>query len=65
MNDTIKLANGKVVSKEAYIVAKTKDLIEFGYTDLTNKTVEEQLEKVLKGEELSIIGKFIEGDIEL
>ena len=51
------------ISKKKYIKAKTKDLKEFGYPDLTQKHVAEQLEKVLKGQKLTVIGKFIEGDI--
>ena len=49
--------------KEKYIRLKTKDLIEFGYTDLTEQEVEEELNKVLSGiEELTIIGEFIEDE---
>ena len=51
------------VTKEKYIKAKTKDLREFGYTNLTEEEVRVQLEKILKGEELDIIGMFMEKDI--
>ncbi len=60
--DTIKLSNGKTVSKQDYITAKTKDLKK-SYTSLTEKTVSEQLDKILKGEPLTVIGMFMEDDI--
>lgn len=52
------------VSRQQYIEAKTKDLIEFGYTNLTQKHIETQLEHVLKGEDtaLDVIGRFIKSD---
>jgi hypothetical protein len=65
MVDTVKLRNVGIVLKSSYIDAKTKDLKEYGYTNITNEEVGEQLEKVLNGEELSVIGKFIEDDIEI
>lgn len=46
-----------------YISAKTKALRDFGYTNLTEDTVKEQIEKILAGEKLSVIGMFIESDI--
>jgi hypothetical protein len=61
---TIKLEDGRVVSKKDYITAKTKALKEFGYTSLTEKEVSEQLDKILKGEELSVIGMFMKDDID-
>ena len=48
-----------------YVKAKTKALREFGYTDLTEIEVTEQLQKILANEELNIIGMFIEKDIVL
>lgn len=51
------------VPKEIYIIAKTKDLRQFGYANLSESEVESQLDKVLAGEELDIIGMFIEKDI--
>lgn len=53
------------VSKSDYVTAKTKMLIEFGYTNLTEAEVETQLNNLLDGKELDIIGMFIEKDIEL
>lgn len=51
------------VDKDVYITAKTKDLREFGYEKLSESEVEEQLNRVLNGEELNVIGMFIEKDI--
>ena len=64
--DAIKVdLEGQVVTitKEKYIKAKTKDLREFGYVNLTEEGVAQQLEKVLNKETLSVIGMFIEKDI--
>lgn len=61
---TLKLTNGKTVSKEEYIHAKFMDLKE-SYPDLTEKTVAEQVEKILANDkDLSVIGKFCEDDID-
>lgn len=63
---TIKIdLDGQIVTveKEKYIAAKTKDLRAFGYSNLTNDEVRIQLEKILKGEPLDIIGMFMEKDI--
>ena len=60
----IKLSNGMNVLKSNYIKLKTKDLIEFGYTSLTENEVEGQLEKILaKNNNLSIIGMFLKDDL--
>ena len=66
MTDEIKInLEGKIlyVKKNAYVKVKTKDLREFGYTSLTEEDVSNQLEKVINGEDLSVIGMFIEKDI--
>ena len=66
MTDEIKInLEGRIlpVKKSAYVKVKTKDLREFGYTSLTEEDVSNQLEKVINGEELSVIGMFIEKDI--
>lgn len=48
---------------QQYIDAKTKDLREFGYPDLTKEHVEQQLQYVLEGRRpLDVIGHFIKGD---
>ena len=60
----IKLSNGMNVLKSNYVKLKTKDLIEFGYTSLTEKEVEEQVEKILLNDnDLSIIGMFCKDDL--
>lgn len=61
--ETIKLADGRTVSKNDYIEAKTAQLIEFGYPTLTKDEVSNQLEKLIHGESLTVIGKMMEGDI--
>ena len=61
--ETIKLKDGRTVLKKHYVQAKTKSLIEFGYSNLKEEEVYEQLEKIIKGQELSVIGMFMEDDI--
>lgn len=63
--ETLLLTDGRTVYKEDYIKAKTKDMIEFGYSDLTEETVRKQLENILSGKELDVIGMFMEDDIEI
>lgn len=60
----VTLKNGKSYLKTDYISAKTKDLITFGYSDLTEKTVTEQLENIKIGKPLNIIGMFMKDDFE-
>jgi hypothetical protein len=58
------LDNDRVVLKSAYVEAKTKDLIEFGYGSLTEVELSEQVDKILLGDsDLTIIGRFCESDI--
>ena len=52
-----------MVNTDKYIKSKTGDLREFGYNDLTETAVREQLLKILNNEELDVIGMFIEKDI--
>jgi hypothetical protein len=60
----ITLSNGDKVLKSNYIRLKTKDLIEFGYSNLTEQEVSEQVDKILnKQEGLSVIGMFCKDDI--
>lgn len=62
--ETIKLKSGITVSKSDYITLKTKDLIEFGYSNLTEEKVSIQVEKILKKDkDLSVIGLFCKDDI--
>lgn len=65
-NQEITLSNGGVVLKSNYVKLKTKDLIEFGYTSLTESDVSEQVEKILNNDsDLSVIGMFCKGDIKI
>lgn len=63
--EVLKLSNGMEISKRKYVELKTKDLIEFGYSTLTEKEVEEQVDKILNKQELSVIGRFCEDDISI
>ena len=59
VNDTV-----KVFYRSEYVTAKTKDLQEFGYPNLTEQEVDRQLQKILNGEtDLSIIGRFMVDEI--
>jgi hypothetical protein len=52
------------VDKQEYIIAKTKQLQEFGYPSLTAYEVGKQLDKILVGDKkLSVIGMFMKEDI--
>lgn len=46
----------RVVDRQDYVKAKTKQLVEFGYSDLTEDTVDKQVSAVLAGEKLNVIG---------
>jgi hypothetical protein len=64
--EEVKLSNGMMVLKSNYIKLKTKDLKEFGYTNLTENEVAEQVEKILKKEDdLSVIGMFCKDDFDV
>ncbi len=52
-----------MVSTAKYVKAKMGDLKEFGYLRVTEEEVKVQLLKILNGEELDIIGMFMESDI--
>jgi hypothetical protein len=55
------------VNRADYVRAKTKQLREFGYTDLTEEQVSEQIDALLAGKTfgkgLTVIGKFMEGEV--
>lgn len=54
----------KTVLLSDYIVAKTKALIEFGYSTVTEAEVEKAVRSVLKKEEqVDVIGMMCEDDI--
>jgi hypothetical protein len=60
---TVDYKTKRVLTKD-YVMAKTKSLREFGYDDLKEKTVEDELLKVLNKGKLSVIGMFIKGEVE-
>ncbi len=55
------------VTRSAYVTAKTKQMREFGYSHVTEKETDEQIDAVLAkkkfGKGLTIIGKFMEGEV--
>lgn len=57
--------NGKTVtvSRSAYVKAKTAQLREFGYSDLSESAVSEQIDKILAGQKLDVIGMFMQGEV--
>jgi hypothetical protein len=61
--DTVRLINDKVVHVDLYVRSKRRDLVEFGYSGLTEETVRKQLEAVRTGGDLDVIGMFIEKDL--
>lgn len=56
-----------LVDRKKYVHAKWQQMVEFGYTTLTEKTVEEQLDAVLAGKVfgtgLTVIGGFIKQEV--
>ena len=54
----------KLVKLSDYVFAKTKGLIEFGYSGLTPDEVKEQLNCISDNSELTVIGLMIEGDLD-
>lgn len=53
----------KRVSTNDYVKAKTRQLQEFGYPTLNEAEVRSQLEKLIAGETLSVIGMFMQGEV--
>ncbi len=51
------------VPRKAYVTAKTKQLRAFGYPDLTEKSVDDQITAILEGKELDVIGMFMEREV--
>lgn len=62
---TLKLQDERLVLRSDYVNAKTGDLKAYGYPSLTEEEVSQQVEKILKGEELNIIGMFCKSDIDV
>lgn len=56
------------VDRKDYVRAKTKALQEFGYPALTEKDVDTQIDALIEGKEfgkgLTVIGMFMEGEVE-
>lgn len=65
MNIRVKLEGRPVfeVDRAAYIKAKTRQLRDFGYRDITERHVGEQVDALLAGKKLTVIGKFMEDEI--
>lgn len=64
--ENLKLSDGRTVLKSDYIKAKTKDLQEFGYSDLTESDLEKSLNMILSNSnELDVIAHFIKDDLDL
>lgn len=60
------MSNGMNILKSNYVKLKTKDLIEFGYSSLTENEVSEQVDKIVKGDkDLSVIGMFCKDDLDV
>jgi intergrase/recombinase len=53
-----------IVKLNAYCKAKAKDLREFGYNSVTENSIREELNKFAVGEEVSVIGMFMEDDLD-
>lgn len=58
---------GNIVRGEAktlqYIIQKTNQLREFGYNDLKEREVAEQLKNIIENGHLNVIGLMMESDI--
>lgn len=50
--------------RSSYVTAKTKQLREFGYTSLTESEVNAQIDLLLTGRKPSVIGRFMEDEIQ-
>ena len=61
--ERLTLKDGHTMSRKDYITAKTRVLIEFGYEDLTESDVSEQLNKIINKKPVSVIGMFMRGDL--
>lgn len=51
------------IDRDAYVAAKTKQLRDFGYGDLTEQQVDEQITRILTGQPLDVIGMMMENEI--
>ncbi len=57
--------NGQIGQAEraAYVTAKTKQLIEFGYAKLTEQQVNDQITAIIDKQPLNVIGMFMEKEV--
>jgi len=57
----------RTVSRHAYVTAKHKQMVDFGYSTLTKSEVDTQVELVIAGKTmadgLSVIGMFMKDDL--
>lgn len=53
----------RTVFRLDYVRAKTKQLREFGYSDLTEDHVSEQIDAILLDKDLTVIGFFMKDEI--
>lgn len=58
-----------VADRAKYVTTKTKQLIDFGYSSLTEKEVDEQIDALLAkkkfDEGLTIIGMFMQDEVQV
>ena len=59
----IELNTGKIIHKKDYIMAMTIVYQKMGNTALAENDIAEQLEKIIKGERLTIVGMFMRDKI--
>lgn len=59
----------RVVPRTAYVAAKTKQMVEFGYPNLTVKDVDAQVTALIEGKKfgdgLTVIGMFMQDEVVL
>jgi hypothetical protein len=51
------------VTRKSYAAAKAKQLREFGYNGLTTEDVTEQIDALLAGNKLTVIGMFLKDEV--
>jgi len=50
-------------TRESYVTAKTKALREFGYSNLTEQEVNDQITAIIDGKPTNVVGKFMEDEV--
>jgi hypothetical protein len=53
----------RVMLMDNFVARKVQELREFGYPSLTEQEVREEVENILAGKELTVIGQFIKPDL--